>query len=194
MLAQRIILHETFQVTLLQDVCQHILKCHPVPVVMLIQQPQHDIHLPVAEQEILRIPYLSQPAPFFMGIDFFFIIQIGHGILCPVLIEKGLSQCPQVFGGHLILPVNQIGFGQPFEATTAFIEVGNRLHRFESETLCRIDHTQMIVCLTGGQRRSKITLKLRQQPFRPVLVKLEHTVAHLSRLSQSKIQAGHAER
>ena len=58
MLTQRIVLHETFQITLLQDIGQHILKCHPVPVVVLVKQPQHDVRFLAAEQEVFRIAYL----------------------------------------------------------------------------------------------------------------------------------------
>lgn len=70
MLAQRIVLHETFQITLLQDIGQHILKCHPVPVVVLVKQPQHDVRFLAAEQEVFRIAYLPQPTPLLVGIDF----------------------------------------------------------------------------------------------------------------------------
>ena len=72
MLTQRIVLHETFQITLLQDIGQHILKCHPVPVVVLVKQPQHDVRFLAAEPRSL--PYsricLNQPH-FLVGIDFF---------------------------------------------------------------------------------------------------------------------------
>ena len=52
MLTQRIVLHDTFQITLLQDIGQHILECHPVPVVVLVKQPQHDVRFLAAEQEV----------------------------------------------------------------------------------------------------------------------------------------------
>lgn len=142
MLTQRIVLHETFQITLLQDIGQHILKCHPVPVVVLVKQPQHDVRFLAAEQEVFRIAYLPQPTPLLVGIDFFLIIQIGHGILCPILVEDCLPQQTQVLGCHFVLPVYQVRLRQTLEATATLVEVRYGLHRLKSETLCRIDHTQ----------------------------------------------------
>lgn len=44
------------------------------------------------------------------------------------------------------------------------------------------------------KRSDEVSLELGYQAFRPILVELEHSVAQLSGLAQSQIQASYAER
>ena len=49
----------------------------------------------------------------------------------PFLIEQGMLQSPQVFGGDSVLSIDLVGLGQTHIGTSAFLIVGDSLHRLE---------------------------------------------------------------
>ena len=82
-----------------------------------------------------------------MGIDCLLVAQHRHRALCPWTIENCLLQHLQIFPGHLILAVYQIGLCQTFHHTGTLIIIRYGLHRLKSEALGRVHQAKIEIDL-----------------------------------------------
>ena len=128
----------------------------------------------VAEVEVLVVDTLAKTSVFRMAGDGLLIPQQRQGLIGPVTIEESLLQSHQIFAGHFILAVDEVGLCQPFVASAAFLEVEDGFLSLEHRALGDIDHTQLIESLSRRHRTGSIFLYIRQKTMDAILVIVEH--------------------
>ena len=127
-----------------------------------------------------------------MLVDRLFVSEKGFRALSPRAVEHGTLQHLQVFAGHFVLPVDEIGLGQALQAACTLAQVGQSLHRFECETLRGVHQSEVEINLAGELCAGEIALERRQQTFVAALIELEGAVAQLSGHGQCEVGCRHA--